>query len=269
MLEEVETLAPSMPGGGVALDDQRRRFVAEGYLHLESVVEPGPLAELGRELSTAFREVESSGRLFWGGGTVSGHLNCFPGASSRFVWDSLVSRGLFDVVKALSPTPLQAPNVGCNFNLPGSSQQNEHVDGYADRPFLVINVAVVETTLENGAMEILRGTHRRRYKYWELMLARPERLRVTMSPGDVLVRTSSLWHRGMPNTSASPRPMLAFTWEEGGSPLADPYVVHGGRITFLPNRFRTDWIDRMRERAFVAAPRVGTAVRMIESVFEP
>lgn len=200
---------------------------------------------------------------------MSGHLNCFPGASSHFVWDSLVARGLFALVKSLSPIPLRAPNIGCNFNLPGSSQQNEHVDGYAERPFLVLNVAMVETTLENGAMEILRRTHLERYKYWELMLKRPERLRVIMNPGDVLVRTSSLWHRGMSNKSPSPRPMLAFTWEDGGSQLEDPYVVHGGRVTFLPNRFRTDWVDRMREKAFVAAPRVGTAFRMIQSIFEP
>jgi hypothetical protein len=62
--------------------------------------------------------------------------------------------------------------------------------------------------------------------------------------------------------------MLAFTWEDGGSKEEDPYAIHGGRITFLPNRYAMDWKGRMIERAFVAAPRLGTAFRAAKSLFE-
>jgi len=71
----------------------------------------------------------------------------------------------------------------------------------------------------------------------------------------------------MPNFSQLARPMLAFTWEDGGSSLADPYSVHDGRITFLPNRYQTDWASRLRERAFVAVPVAGTAYRAVRSLF--
>lgn len=90
-----------------------------------------------------------------------------------------------------------------------------------------------------------------------------------MKQGDALLRVSTLWHRGMPNTSTKARPMLAFTWENGGSDLADPYAVHGGEITFLPNRFKTDWRGRLVERAFVAAPRLGTAYHVVRSFNRP
>ena len=254
--------------GTELLASHRQRFERDGYLLLEGVVPRGPLARLSRDIVEQWRTDSASGAMFAGGGTVSGHLNCFPGAISRFVYESLQAAGVFGVVAQLSSEPLRHPHVGCNLNLPGSYPQNEHVDGYAARPFLIANVAAVDTDAANGAMEIISGTHRREHKYWEIALRGADRRRMPMQQGDVLIRTSTLWHRGMPNESSSPRPMLAFTWEDGGSPLAEPYARHAGRITFLPNRYRTDWKGRFIERAFVAAPRLGSAYRAARSLFE-
>ena len=86
-----------------------------------------------------------------------------------------------------------------------------------------------------------------------------------LAPGDALIRISTLWHRGMPNRTATPRPMLAFTWEDGGSKLDDPYAVHDGKITFLPNRYGNDWKSRLREHAFAVSPRLGTAYLAVRS----
>jgi ectoine hydroxylase-related dioxygenase (phytanoyl-CoA dioxygenase family) len=248
-------------------DALKDSFASEGYLIFRDVVNRTRLESLRRELSREFARVESEGLLFTGGGTISGHLNCFPGEQSRFIQDTLEAEGIIGLIRSLSQTELRAPNVGCNFNLPGSHGQNVHVDGYYGTPFLVANVAVVDTTLENGAMEVLRRTHLREHRYWELALASPERLRVVLQAGDVLVRTSVLWHRGMANHTASPRPMFALTWENGGSSVADPYSLHGGRITFLPNRHTTDWKGRLRESAFTAAPRLGSAYLFLQSMF--
>ena len=248
-------------------DARQREFFERGYLTFDGVVDAGRLSTLRGEILTEFERAKTTGSLFSGGGTWSGHLNCFPGAISRFVFDTLEEKGIIDVARALSSAELGAPNVGCNLNLPGSHAQNDHIDGYAATPFMIINIAVVPTDLSNGAMEVMPGTHRREYKYWQLLAERPTRLRMVMKPGDVVIRTSSLWHRGMPNPSATPRPMLALTWEDGGSKLLDPYQAHDGRVTFLPNRYATDWKGRMIERAFVTAPGVATAVRAVRSLF--
>jgi len=250
-----------------SIAEYRRRFELDGYLYFRDVVPREPLSALSREIVGQWRSDSASGALFTGGGRVSGHLNCFPGAWSRFVLHALEASGIFQIVSALADGPLRKPHVGCNLNLPGSSPQNEHVDGSVARPFFIANVAAVDTDLRNGAMEIVRGTHLRPHKYWEIAL-RGERRRVPMRQGDVMIRTSTLWHRGMPNVSGEPRPMLAFTWEEGGSVVDDPYAAHGGRITFLPNRYRTDWKGRLVERAFVTAPRLGSAYRAARSLFE-
>jgi ectoine hydroxylase-related dioxygenase (phytanoyl-CoA dioxygenase family) len=247
---------------------QRQEFAEEGYLVFRSVIDRGNLEVLVNELLAEFHRVQRSGALFTGGGTLSGHLNCFPGEGSRFIYEALERQGIIDIVHALSPAALRLPNVGCNFNLPGSSAQNEHVDGYAAKPFFVANVAAVDTDLRNGAMEILRGTHRSVRKYWEIVRDRPERRRVCVQAGDVVIRVSSLWHRGMPNLTSRARPMLAFTWEEGGSTDADPYRVHDGKITFLPNRYADGWKGRLQEHAVRTVPRLSNAFRAVRSLLE-
>lgn len=252
-----------------AVDDAARRsFAVEGYLVFPGAVDATLLGELHTTLLAEFGRAQHDGRLFAGGGLVSGHLNCFPGRCSRFVYDELDASGIFDVARALSPAPLATPHVGCNFNLPGSRAQNEHVDGYWSDPFLVVNVATVDTDVSNGSMEILRGSHSRPYKHWQIAWERPERRRVALRRGDALVRISTLWHRGMPNPSSLARPMLAFTWEKGGTDVADPYAAAKGEVAFLPNRYGTDLVGRWRERAFVAAPRLGTALRVVRSLLE-
>ncbi|HEY6080808.1 MAG TPA: phytanoyl-CoA dioxygenase family protein, partial [Polyangiaceae bacterium] len=187
----------------------RRHFERDGYVRLEGAVPAARLAALARDIRHAYQDERDRRSLFDGGGNLSGHLNCFPGEGSRFVWDALRTSGVADFVQSLAGQPLRMPNIGCNLNLPGSHPQNEHIDGYAATPFLIVNVAAVDTTLDNGAMEILPRTHRRAWQYWEVALLGPPRRRPLLLQGDAIVRLSTLWHRGMPNASLVPRPMLA------------------------------------------------------------
>jgi hypothetical protein len=243
-------------------------FAREGYVTLPNVVSKSRLAALTDELRGEYARARANGELFSGGGTISGHLNCFPGAQSRFVYDELEQYGIFDLVRNLSPSATRMPNIGCNLNLPNSSAQNSHADGGAASPFLIVNVAPVDTDLKNGAMEATPGTHLREYKYWQYALSGKPALRMRMSAGDVIVRSSMLWHRGMPNMSDAIRPMLAFTWENGGSDIADPYTAHGGKITLLTNRYARNLSGRLRERAFASMPALGKGYLFIRSVVQ-
>jgi hypothetical protein len=84
----------------------------------------------------------------------------------------------------------------------------------------------------------------------------------------VLIRTSNLWHRGMPNRTSTPRPMLAFTLGEKGSDgTSDPFHANGGSITFEPNWYSDDFLGRLRERTFVKAPFTYNAWRFVRSLY--
>jgi len=250
------------------MQDLTSAFAREGYVTLPNVVSKSRLAALTDELRGVYARARANGELFSGGGTISGHLNCFPGAPSRFVYDELERYGVFDLVRTLSPSTTRMPNIGCNLNLPNSSAQNPHADGYAATPFLIVNVVPIDTDLENGAMEVTPGTHLREYKYWQYALSGKPAIRMPASTGDVIVRSSMLWHRGMPNRSKAVRPMLAFTWENGGSDLADPYTAHGGKITLLTNRYGQSLSGRLRERAFASLPALGKSYLFMRSLVQ-
>jgi len=245
-------------------------YARNGYFILRNIVSPERLADLHVALSQEFDRSSMSGTLFSGGGLVSGHLNCFPGAGARFAYDTLQQRGIIDLIGQLHPKVLRMPNVGCNFNLPGSHTQHYHIDRPFTRDFMIVNVAIVDTAIENGATELIPGTHKRFYKYTQFVLQQRHRdgVRVPINRGDVLIRSSNVWHRGMTNRTSVPRPMLAMTWEDGGSNDQDPFSAGGGRIRFLPNWFKPTPVGRLREQLFVRVPLAYSALRFARSLLD-
>lgn len=255
--------SPSIDTAGL-----KRSFDEDGYVILRSVVPRDTLDEVARRLSSEFESWSRSSESFRGGGLMSGHLNCFPGEIARSVVNALRDSGMVSLAQTLLPTPPTAARIGCNFNLPGSVPQHYHVDSAFLQSFLIVNVAVVDTDLVNGAIDVVPKTHRRFYKYWEFALNRVYRdaVRLPLSQGDVLIRTSTLWHRGMPNLSDKPRPMLALTLGEPGVQSDDPCAVSGGRVEFQANWFRTSLLGRLRERTTVMAPITYSAYRFARSL---
>jgi ectoine hydroxylase-related dioxygenase (phytanoyl-CoA dioxygenase family) len=247
----------------------KRTFDEQGYLVFRNVVPADKLADLHRRLEEAFETAKTSGQLFAGGGTISGHLNCSPGEAARFAYQALETAGIVDLAKELFPKATRLPNVGCNFNLPKSVAQHYHADRNFLDWFMIVNVAVVDTTVQNGAIDMIPASHRKFYKYWRFAMERAYQrsTRIEMKQGDVLIRTSNVWHRGMPNFTDAPRPMLALTWEDGGSTKPDPFQVEDGKIVFRQNWYQPTALGRLRERTFVAAPITYSAYRFVTSLY--
>jgi ectoine hydroxylase-related dioxygenase (phytanoyl-CoA dioxygenase family) len=242
-------------------------FAEQGYLVFRDLVSKDKLAELSAKVFEAYEQQKRSGALFFGGGTMAGHLNCYPGQHCRFAYEALEEQGIVELVHAILPKAAAGPlRPALNFNLPKSVAQNYHIDGYFHDAFMILNIAVVDTDVINGAIELSPGSHKRPYKYWQFAVAPLRGTRIVMKRGDVLLRPSNLWHRGMPNRSSVPRPMLGFTMGEKGKTYDDPFRVDGGGITFSPNRFRTDWVGRIRERSYVAVPFAHHAARFVMSL---
>jgi len=243
-------------------------FAENGYLIFRNVASGKKLAELRDRILDEFEEAKRSGALFAGGGLLSGHLNCFTGEESRFIYNTVEAYGIIDLVKAITPKAVRMPNVGGNLNLPGSVAQHYHTDRPFTNDFLIVNTAIVDNDLVNGATDVLPGTNKKFYPFWKFVLGRVARgtTRLPMNAGDVLIRTSNLWHRGMPNHSMVPRPMAALTWEDGGSYNEDPFKVNEGKITFFPNWFRPTKLGRLRERTFVTAPITYSTYRFVDSL---
>lgn len=247
----------------------RRQLDDTGYAIFPGVVDGVQLADLGRTLADEFDRVTRTGELFKGGGSLTGHLNCFPGDQSRFVYDELQRAGVVDVVREIRPDIVDSVRATMNFNLPGSVAQHYHTDGLYTEDFLICNVAVVDTDLENGALDVLPGTHREFYKFWRYATKRLNRgsTRLPVRRGDAILRRSTLWHRGMPNRSHAPRPMMAITFGETSGEPVDPFALNGGVPFFFPNWYATSRAGQVRERLYVAAPFTYSAYRFVRSLY--
>jgi ectoine hydroxylase-related dioxygenase (phytanoyl-CoA dioxygenase family) len=270
-MAEIEAASPARATTRVfakeELEKLRASFEQDGYLVFREVIPRDKLASLSAKVLGEYERQKRGGAMFFGGGTMAGHLNCYPGEDSRFVYETLRERGILGVVETLFPKAAAGPlRPALNLNLPKSVAQNYHIDGYFDDAFVIVNVAMVDTDLVNGAIELAPGSHKRPYKYWQFAVSSLRGARITMKQGDVLVRLSNLWHRGMPNRASVARPMLGFTLGEKGTTHPDPFAIEGGGITFSPNRYRTDLLGRLRERSYVAVPFAHNAARFVLSL---
>jgi hypothetical protein len=248
----------------------KAHFAEHGYAVFPGVVSKEMLTQLHARLQAEFNRMRGDGKLFDGGGNLTGHLNCFPGEESRVVYDTLVEQGIIDAIRDIFPKASGLPNVGLNFNLPNSIAQHYHADRPFTQEFMICNIAVVDTEIANGAIDLLPGSHKKFYPFWRFVVERvPTRTtRLAMKQGDVLIRSSNLWHRGMPNLTTAPRPMMALTWEDGGSTSPDPFKVFDGKITFRPNWYAPTFLGRLRERTFMAAPITYDAFRFVRSLYK-
>lgn len=113
-----------------------------------------------------------------------------------------------------------------NTAMPGSEYQHVHSDTASLFPeqdltlpphALVVNFPLADFTLENGPLEVWPGTHRipeslRKPSRIEAATRSVEPEQVLLCAGDVLIRDIRMWHRGTPNQTTTPRPMLALVY---------------------------------------------------------
>jgi hypothetical protein len=71
----------------------------------------------------------------------------------------------------------------------------------------------------------------------------------------------------MPNYSALARPMVALTWEDGGSFEEDPFNINGGKIMFRENWYRKNFLGQLRENIFDKAPITYSVYRFVRSLY--
>jgi len=101
----------------------------------------------------------------------------------------------------------------------GSDYQDVHRDapplfpetGQETPPFqLAVNFPLVDVTLQNGPFEVARGTHLlTKEEGWRRLAAGEVELEpITLRLGDVMIRDVRGLHRGTPNRTPEPRPMV-------------------------------------------------------------
>ena len=226
--------------GAEALEKAVAAFRDDGYVVLLDAVDRGQLDALGakmlEDVAPITRQAQPPYQF------VDGHIQHDPPPLEPYLLrDIYYNEAVVQVAHRVLGDGLKAVGVTGNTNLPGSLEQPVHVDsGHLwsglGQPHptcdLVVNISPGEVGPHNGATELWPGSHlddavkrgdpsivvpRRRL---EARRAVSPPVQLELPQGAALLRDMRLWHRGVPNRSDTPRPMvaliLACRWMRGG-----------------------------------------------------
>jgi ectoine hydroxylase-related dioxygenase (phytanoyl-CoA dioxygenase family) len=206
----------------VHLDAAVRALRDDGFVVIENAVDT---AHIDAVYAAMVEDINSVRRQ-------KGEFPGFSNVPARRTPDLLFKDILMNPIAEQIMTALMGGRIQCgmyssNVTMPGTGDQKLHVDmaplkegDNLDYPCncVVMNVPLVEFTLENGATEIWPGTHKIPRDIGEFWLSqhlqncrRPVRPpeRATIKKGSFLIRDIRLWHRGTPNQTDIIRPMIA------------------------------------------------------------
>lgn len=235
--------------GGVLGDEHReaavRAVLEDGFVVLRGVVALEHLDCLHARMLSDLEALRSreDAPFNWNVGNIQQDPPPFPPYLFR---DVLLNEQVIAVTSALLGPGVKNRYYSGNTALPSTERQPVHADSTHLWPRLaaahppaeiVVNVATVDMSPENGSTELWPGSHLdvtatagKDIKIPPDALAARRALRPPFQPtiarGSVLLRDIRLWHAGMPNRTRHPRPMLAMihacAWLADGAPLRFP-----------------------------------------------
>lgn len=217
----------------------------DGFVVLNQVVDPAHLEVLHDKIlkDVAVLKARKDAPYNWNKGNIQQDPPPFPPYLFR---DILLNDMAVAVSKAVLGAGLTNSFYSGNTALPSRERQPVHADSGQLWPELavahptcqlVVNIPVVEMTPQNGSTEIWPGTHLETTvvaggdikvptELVEQQRALAPPLQPVVRRGSVLIRDMRLWHAGMPNLTAHPRPMIATIhsayWLKLGKPLLFP-----------------------------------------------
>ena len=238
-------------------------FEEDGYVVLEQVVDHGHLDLLKERMDEDSEKLLAAEK--WGGaGRQKGHLQQGPPPYDPYLFeDILVNPFAIQISREMLGEGFYCGFYNGNTNTPGSSTQPLHGDGIhlwgevqTTHPAtqLIVNIWPQDASSENGATQIWPRSHMDSRRVTEETEADRRSFAPPIQPttkkGDLLIRDSRLWHRGVPNPSDEKRQMIA--------------VVYN--IVWLARK-RTLLFDKSAEAMFEAAGVDGNA-EYAEAPFE-
>lgn len=210
----------------------------DGYVVLADVIDHAHLDLLRERMDVDSQKLIAAQK--WGGaGQIAGHLQQGPPPFAPYIFRDIVANPFaIQVTRALLGDGVYNRFYNGNANTPGSGTQPLHPDGPHLWPGMkvthptaavVVNVALMDVTEENGSTELWPGTHQiptvgrvdEKAEAQRREVVPP--VRANTRKGSLLIRDIRLWHRGVPNYSSVVRHMIAMihnvAWLQRGAPL--------------------------------------------------
>ena len=236
--------------GTLSATHRKQVFAAmqrDGVLVLDQVIAHAPLDALKERMDRDSAELLAFCDSVGGNPRDRGHLQQGPPPFTPYVFAEYVANPLVaDALRTILGKDAYCEFYNGNTNCPDSTFQELHLDAphpeaalteapgssaiAAPTSAVVVNVVPQDVDETNGAVELWPGTHGIvvptpvPVDAIEPRRAESPPIRGSFRKGDVLLRDSRLWHRGVPNGSAEYRHMIAMVFVAGDKPPGRPIV---------------------------------------------
>ncbi len=193
-----------------------------GYVIFESVLSAEFVAELRADYLALYAEaLQTPPEKTFG----KNHFRIYLPFRPPYIDERIINNPLaLPVFEALLGPDLVCHYFASNTAAPGSDYQPVHSDTFNLYPefpivvppyMMVLNIPLVDTTLDNGPMDMWPGGSHLLNVPRDEMAAVAETLTRqsgTMPAGSIMIRDGRMWHRGTPNRSDKPRPNIAIVY---------------------------------------------------------
>jgi len=201
----------------------------DGYVVLNGVIDPAHLDSLRERMLDDLQKILKRDDTPFN--FNAGNVQQDPPPMHPYLFrDVLLNDLVIAVTQATLGKGVKNSFYSGNTALPSDNMQPVHADigqlwphlEHATPPYaLVVNVPLVDVSAQNGSTELWPGTHHDttiyindgNIKLPEMMVEARRTIAPPLQPtlclGDVLIRDMRMWHRGMPNYTDQPRPMIA------------------------------------------------------------
>jgi len=189
------------------------------------------------------------------------HFLPMPFDSPCFAPEFFFDTRVLGIVRAAMDDSVVADQWGCDVPLRGSTHQGFHVDYqrplFAEAPelllpnyILIVSFGLIDIAPAYGPIEIAPGTHRmpRNKALRSVESAEIETQLVPLQLGDVLIRHPWALHRGTPNTTDTPRPIVSIRY------VRSWYEDHSREVNAIP---RVVWQSLTPEQQRVMSFSIG------------
>ncbi|MBO9606239.1 MAG: phytanoyl-CoA dioxygenase family protein [Paenibacillaceae bacterium] len=239
-----------------------------GYVVLEQALAAATLERVRTSFEPLFADYIARKGYNTGTNRAQMHL---PFAAP-FIDEAVIAHPLvIPIVDKLLGSDCRCVYLASDTPMPGSDYQRVHSDNdplFADLSValpaycLVVNIPLVDTTEENGPLEVWPGTHllpdRENHNaiydtvnpHIDINRAALEMtaVRVLMPAGSIVIRDVRMWHRGTPNRTNAARTNVALiysrSWFGYGSRIAIPQMTYDGLSAKARQLFRYEKIGQ-------------------------
>ena len=246
-------------------------FKDNGYLKKVVLKDNDQFSKLSKKFKKELDQIPSF-ELKKFGGYNAGNLNINPGIIGVQIYEIIKDINFENFFLNIVGEKIDnyEIRIGGNLNLPNSSFQDFHTDGFWTPQMFILNIATCKIDDNNGPMEIYESSHRTFLPYWKFFFKKykMKKQKIQLQFGEILFRDHRLWHRGTKNLSEKNRELLGIMFIKSKNCPSENFFFNytNKNVSINSNIFNKTFKGRLKEFIYIYAKFVFQSYKIFLSI---